>query len=220
MRWRVALVAVLTILGGLVLYTARPTAEPTAVLATPAITSTPGTTATPTATPTASRSTTAQAVVLTARPAAVPTDFKYVESWPGRIVMLDLAVRRAAEVATYTASSPEPGFPGAQLSASADGRTLLILVRVSPTDGTLFVLRPESGDVRVIMRGPLTQAILSADGSRFAVARHDSDPLLTGLSVGAIADGTTRRLIADDPQLVGSPPVPFAFSFDGQLLVF
>lgn len=29
-----------------------------------------------------------------------------------------------------------------------------------------------------------------------------------------------RRLIADDPQLVGSPPIPFAFSFDGQMLAF
>jgi hypothetical protein len=220
MRWRVALVAGLAILVGLVLYAARPIAEPTTVLATPLITATPTTAQTATATPTTSPAASTQALTLTARPVVVPTDFKYVESWPGRIVMLDLAVRRAAEVATYTASSPEPGFPGAQISASADGRTLLILVRVSPTDGTLFVLRPENGDVRVIMRGPLTQAILSADGSRFAVARHDSDPLLTGLSVGAIADGTTRRLIADDPQLVGSPPVPFAFSFDGQLLVF
>jgi hypothetical protein len=177
--------------------------------------------ATSTTTPTSSPQTTGlEGVVLNARPVAVPSDFKYVEAWPGRIVMFDLAARRAIEIATYAAKGSEPGFPAAQLSASADGRTLLVLVLVSPADRTLLVIRPETGEVRVIMRGPLDRGILSADGSRFAVARHDSDPLLTGLSVGAIADGTTRRLIADDPQIVGSPPIPFAFSPDGQLLAF
>ena len=192
------------------LYAARPNATPVAAVPTPTSTSVP--TATRTATPTPSPQTTNQGVVLNARPTVVPPDFKYVETWPGRIVMFDLAARRATEIATYTTVTAEPGHPAAQLSASADGRTLLVLVLVSPTDRTLFVVRPETGEVRTIMRGPLDRGILSADGSRFAVARHDSDPLLTGLAVGAIADGTTRRLIADDPQLVGSPPIPFAFS--------
>jgi len=150
----------------------------------------------------------------------VASEFKYVETRPGRIVMFDLVARRATEVATYMTATTEPGYPGAELSASADGRTLLVLVHVSPTDGTLFVLRPESGEVRLILRGPLERALLSADGSRFAVARHDADPRLTGLAVGATADGTMRRLIGDDPQLVGSPPIPLAFSPDGQLLAF
>jgi hypothetical protein len=184
----------------------------------PTATSTSVATATPT--PTASTQTGNQGVVLRARPAVVPSDFKYVEAWPGRIVSLDLARRAATELATYTVASSEPGFPGAQLSVSADGRTLLVLIFVGPTDGALFVLRPESGDVRLIMRGPLVRAVLSIDGSRFAVARHDPDPRLTGLAVGAIADGTMRRLIADDPQLVGSPPIPLAFSSDGQQLAF
>jgi len=157
---------------------------------------------------------------MNARPTAVPSEFRYVESWPGRIVTLDLTRRVATELATYVAPHSGPGYPGAQLSASADGRTLLVLVLVGPTEGTLFVLRPESGEVRLIMRGRLERALLSADGSRFAVARHDADPQLTGLWVGAIADGTMRRLIADDPQLVGSPPVPLAFSPVGQLLAF
>jgi hypothetical protein len=220
MRWRAALVAALAVLGGLLLYAARPIAEPTTVLATPVISATPTTAQTATAAPTTTPGTSSQAVTLTARPVAVPTDFKYVEAWPGRIVMLDLAARRATELATYSASSSEPGYPGAQLSSSADGRTLLVLVRVSATGGTLFVLKPESGEVRPVIRGPVERALLSRDGSRFAVARHDPDPLVTGLWLGATADGTMRRLISDDPQLVGSPPVPFAFSSDGQLLAF
>jgi hypothetical protein len=217
-RSRIALVATLVVLGGLVLYAARPNATPVAAVPTPTSTSAP--TATPTATPTPSQQTTNQGVVLNARATVVPPDFRYVEAWPGRIVMFDLARRAATEIATYAVARSEPGFPGAQLSASADGRTLLVLIFVSPTDGGLFVLRPESGDVRLIARGRLERAVLSTDGSRFAVARHDSDPLLTGLAVGTIADGTTRRLIADDPQLVGSPPIPLAFSPDGQLLAF
>jgi hypothetical protein len=212
-----ALVATLVVLGGLVLYAARPNTPPAAAVPTPTSTSVP--TATTSATPTPSPQAN-QDVVLTARSTAVPSDFKYIETWPGRIVMFDLAARRATEIATYTVPRSEPGFPGAQLSASADGRTLLVAVFISPTNGALFVLRPETGDVRLIMRGRLERAVLSADGSRFAIARHDPDPGLTGLSVGAVADGTTRRLIADGPQLVGSPPIPLSFSPDGQLLAF
>src|SRR5256886_7519651 len=221
MRSRIALVApvVVLVLVGLVAYATRPNAGPFAELPTPTATTTPPATPTTTSTP-SPQPAGLDGVVLSARPSAVTPDFKYVEAWPGRIVMLDLAARRAIELATYSAPSSEPGYPGAQLSASADGRTLLVLVRVSATDGSLFVVRPESGDVRLIVRGPLERALLSADGSRFAVARHDADPRLTGLSVGGPADGTTRRLTADDPQLVGSPPIPLAFSPDGQLLAF
>lgn len=209
----------LAVLGGLVLYAIRPNAVPTAELPTPTTTATPSATLTTTSTP-SPQSTDVLGVTMSARPTAVPADFRYIETWPGRIVTFDLTTRGATELATYTARSSEPGYPRAQLSASSDGRTLLVLVRVTETDGTIFVLRPQSGEVRVIIRGPLERALLSADGSRFAVARHDPDPRLTGLSVGAIADGTTRRLIADHPQLVGSPPIPLAFSSDGQLLAF
>jgi hypothetical protein len=217
-RSRIALGATLVVLGGLVLYAARPNATPVAEVPTPTTTAVP--TATPNATPTPSPQTTNQGVVLNARPTAVPPEFKYVETWPGRIVMFDLAAQRATEIATYTAVTAEPGHPAAELSASADGRTLLVLVHVSPTEGTLFALRPESGEVRLILSGPIERAVLSADGAGFALARHDADPRLTGLWVGAIADGPMRRLIADDPQLVGSPPIPLAFSPDGQLLGF
>lgn len=195
-----------------------PTATPNASASVTASPSTPARTASLGPSPTASGA--LAAVTMQATRTTVPADVRYVEAWPGRIVTLDLTRRAATELATYTAPYSGPGYPGAQLSASADGRTLLVLVLVSQTDGTLFVLRPETGEVRLIMRGALERAVLSADGSRFAVARHDPDPRLTGLSVGAIADGTMRRLIADDPQLVGSPPVPLAFSTDGQLLAF
>ena len=219
MRSRVALVATLIVLGGLVVYATRPTAAPVADLATPTISATPTSTPTTTSTP-SPQATGLESVVLNARPSAVPPDVKYVEAWPGRIVMLDLAARRSTELGTYAAKSSEPGYPSAQLSASADGRTLLVMVHVNVTEGSLFVIRPESGEVRLIMRGPIERALVSPNGSRFAVARRDADPRLTGLLVGAIADGTTRRLIADDPQLVGSPPVPLAFSPDSQLLAF
>jgi hypothetical protein len=159
-------------------------------------------------------------VELVTRPTPVPSDFRYHESWAGRILLLDLTKRTATEVATYLAPHLEPGYPYAALSSSSDGRTLLILVKSGPADGTLFVVTPENGRTRVLLRGAIERAAISPDGSHVAFARHDPDKALTGLWVGTLADGAIHRLIADDPQLVGAPPVPFAFSADGQTLAF
>lgn len=82
------------------------------------------------------------------------------------------------------------------------------------------MLRPETGEARLLLKGQPRQAVISPDGTRFALARADSNPAMTGLWVGSTGDGTMKRLIADDPQFVGSPPVPFAFSPGGTLLVF
>lgn len=160
------------------------------------------------------------AVDLKTTPVSVPVDFRYVEAWPGRIVLLDLVRRIATEVATYTARSEEPGYPGAQMSSSDDGRTLLVLVHVGPLESTLFMLSPETGQAKVLLRGAVDRTVISASGVRFAVARHDADRAFTGLWAGTLADGTMHRLIADDPQLVGAPPVPFAFSPGGDRIAF
>jgi hypothetical protein len=151
---------------------------------------------------------------------SIPAEFRFIETWPGRIVLLDLARRTTAEVATYTARSDEPGYPTTQLSSSSDGRVLLLLVRVGPLESTLFLISPEIGQAKILVRGAVDRTVMSADGLRFAVARHDEDRTLTGLWAGTLPDATMHRLIADDPQLVGAPPVPFGFSPSGDRLVF
>ena len=184
-----------------------------------AVAPSPSVLASPT-TQTASPTTPNGAVDLKTHPVAVPSDFKYIESWTGRLLVLDLASGSATELATYTARAGEPGYPRADLSASADGRTLLVLVHVGPLDATLFVLTPANGQARVLARGAIDNALISADGARFAAARHDDDRGLAGLWSGNVLDGAMRRLISDDPHLVGAPPVPFAFSSDSERLAF
>jgi hypothetical protein len=106
------------------------------------------------------------------------------------------------------------------VSASGDGRSLLLTVVVPQGVNSVFFVRPESGEARPLLRGAAHPAIISADGSRFAVGGYDQDRSATGLWVGMTSDGSMKRLVADDPQLGGSPPIPYAFSPDASALAF
>jgi hypothetical protein len=150
---------------------------------------------------------------------SIPRDFRYTAT-SSRLLVLDLAANSASEVASFTVSRPEPGYPYAEVAASQDGKSVLLTVHAGQLDGTAFLLAPESGQSRVLLRGAVARTAFSADGSRFAVARNDRDPALTGLWVGATAGGAMRRLVADDPQYAGAPPVPYGFSPSGDLLAF
>ena len=223
MRWRAALVAALAILGGLILYAVRPPTEQTAVSPTPTATATPSTTGSPTAASSPSSSSSPPVVVgaidINAHVVSVPRDFRYTTT-SSRLLVLDLAANSASEVASFTVSRPEPGYPYAEVAASQDGKSVLLTVHAGQLDGTAFLLTPENGQSRVLLRGAVARTAFSADGRRFAVARNDRDPALTGLWVGATAGGAMRRLIGDDPQYAGAPPVPYGFSPSGDLLAF
>src|SRR2546428_9344891 len=136
--------------------------------------------------------------------------------------MLDLAAARATQVATahVVGVLTAPAQTSATVSASADGRVVLLSLNVSQAQSSLYVVRQEIGGSKLLLKGAPRQALVSPDGARFALARADTDPAMTGLWIGSTDDGTMKRLIADDPQFVGSPPVPFAFSPAGTLLVF
>ncbi len=156
---------------------------------------------------------------------AVPAEFRYLVLGGDnefRVVLLDLDAGKASEVAAVrlARAASAPALTYALLSSSADGRAVLLLVVVPEAQSSVFLLRPESGDARALVRGAVARAEISPDGARFAVGRNDPDRSLAGLWVGTVADGAARRLVADDPQLAGSPPVPYAFSPDGSLLVF
>jgi hypothetical protein len=221
MRWRAALVAALAILGGLVLYAVRPTAEQ--VAAPPTAVARPSATPSPTVASSLSPSPSPPALViaidLKAQVLTVPRDFRYTTT-SSRLLVLDLAANSASEVASFTVSRPEPGYPYADVAASQDGKSVLLTVHAGQLDGTAFLLTPENGQSRVLLSGAVARTAFSADGSRFAVARNDRDPALTGLWVGATAGGGMRRLIGDDPQYAGAPPVPYGFSPSGDLLAF
>src|SRR5919198_328287 len=125
----------------------RATASPTPV-PTPTATPEPSPTATATVTPaaTATASPAAEIKVLVAK-TAVPSDHHYLLLGSTsflRIVLLDLAARSSSEVATITVDGPSagPSEPQAMLSASADGRTVLVAVP-SARQGAVILIRPE-----------------------------------------------------------------------------
>ena len=97
---------------------------------------------------------------------------------------------------------------------------VLLTVYATPQEAGAYLLTPETGRASALVSGALVRAALSPDGRRFAVGRNDPDPALTGLWLGTTAGGPMRRLIADDPSYAGSPPVPYAFSPNAELLAF
>ena len=235
MRYRPATVAVgiavsiLIVLAVVVLYGMRsptPAASPSpsaTVSPSPteaAVSPSPTAQPSPTATPNAPGDAAVKVTKVT-----VPSEFHYVVVGSGedfRVVMLNLDAARATEVATVHVVGVQtaPAQTSATLSASSDGRVVLLTITVPEGQSSLYVLRPEAGESRLLLKGAPRQALISRDGTRFALGRADRDPAMTGLWVGSIDDGTMKRLVADEPQFVGSPPVPFAFSPGGTLLVF
>ena len=215
--------ASLAVLGGLVLYVVAPNVGPTTEAPTPTAPATPSMIVSPTVASSPSSSPSLPALIsaidLKAHVVSVPRDFRYVTT-ASTLLVLDLAGNNASEIASFTVPQPEPGFPIAEVAAAQDGKSVLLTIHAGQRDGTAFVLTPGNGQTRVLIRGAVARVAFSPDGSRFAVARNDQDPALTGLWVGVTAGGSMRRLIADDPQYAGSPPVPYGFSPSSELLAF
>lgn len=235
MRYRPATVAVgiavsiIIVLAVLALYGTRSAAPATSP--SPSVTASPSPTAValpPSPSPQPSATATPNApgdATVSATKVTIPAEFRYVVLGSGedfRVVMLDLAAARATQVATahVVGVLTAPAQTSAAVSASADGRVVLLSLNVPEGQSSLYVLRPEVGGSTLLLKGAPRQALVSPDGARFALARADTDPAMTGLWIGSTDDGTMNRLIADDPQFVGSPPVPFVFSPAGTLLVF
>jgi hypothetical protein len=155
---------------------------------------------------------------------SVPAEFRYLVlggSDELRLVVLDLNAGRATQVATARIALPPaaPTRPSVAVAASKDGRTVLLTFDVPDATDSLFLVRPESGDAKLLLRGQLFAGVISDDGARFAIGRIDEDPALTGLWIGT-PDGAIRRLVGDNPASTGVPPLPYAFSSDGGLLAF
>jgi hypothetical protein len=134
-----------------------------------------------------------------------------------RLTLLDLAAGAATDVATIHVAGAfhTDAQPYVSVSASADGSVVLLALNVPDRDGAVFLVRPDAAQATSIVGGTSLTAVVSGDGRMLAVGRS-SGPA-TGLWIGPTG-GTLRRLIADDPSAVGSPPTPFAFSPDDSLV--
>src|SRR3989442_4075703 len=222
-------VSILIVVAVVGLYSTRSPAPATS--ASPSVTASPSPTAvavspspSPQPSPTATPNAPGDATVKVSR-VMVRSEFHYVVVGSGedfRIVVLDLEAGRAIDVGTVHVVGVQtaPAQTSIALSVSTNGRVVLALLSVPEAQSSLFVLRPETGESKLLLKGLLTRVLVSPDGARFAVGRNDADRALTGLWVGSVDGGSMKRPVADEPQFVGSPPVPFAFSPGGTLLVF
>jgi|GEM_PF-2359707 len=198
---------------------------PDVAVANPSPMASPTPTASPTTNPSPSPS--AGPVNVVAAVGAIPRSFHYFDMGQGsgyRILLFD-EERTAAPVVVLT-SGPIPVPPGPDVrsesfSASADGKVIVVMRRLSERQTTFYLVRPETGEIRALLtEADLGRPVISADGSRIAYARSSQDPAVHGLwlfSTAAAAPPPTR-LVSDNPQRVGSPPQPVAWSPDGKWL--
>ena len=152
----------------------------------------------------------------------VPAEFRYlvVGNTPDlRLIVLDLDAKTASDVGTIRVPTTA-GLQLPSISASADGKTLLIAVPTLSGGVTAYLVRTDRGESQALVRGNVVSVLLSPDATRFAIGRNDADQAVTGLWIGTVADGQAHRLVADNPSAVGSPPRPLAFSPDNTLLAF
>ena len=145
----------------------------------------------------------------------IPSEFRYLQT-TARVLLIDPANKRATEVLRYDLS----GQPRqVQFSASDDGRTLAVIAHPSENVGTIYIVRPESGDATTsLQQEGITNPSLSHDGKTLAYQRVSVDPAVHGVWLMDLPLGTPRRLVADEVMRVGSPPLPLAWSNDGRWL--
>jgi len=157
----------------------------------------------------------------------IPRSFHYFDVGHGasyRILLFDEDKTDPPIVVLASGQPPVPTGPDVQsdaFSASADGRTVVVMRRLSERQTTYFVLRPETGELRALFSsGPdLGPPLITADGQRIAFARMSADPAVNGIWTLAVSGAADRsRLVSDLPRGVGSPPRPLAWSGDGKWL--
>lgn len=208
-----------------------PSPTPTAVAASPTPASTPAGTVSPTPSPSATatafgpRLTTGGITVRTAaaRPSA---DFKYVATRESTgsmhwVVLLDLAGRRAHYVAEVEMAVPagSEATPAVAVSASADGRAVLLAATEPAGLTQLFHIAVESGQVRLLRElDQVSVVAISPDGTRYAFTDLSQQAARHGLWVDAVAGGALRRVIASSPLSSTGPARPVAFSPSGDQL--
>ena len=141
-----------------------------------------------------------------------------------RILLFDSAATSAPVEAVRFDPAPVPAGPDVRtiaFGASADGRILVIARRFSEQRTVHYLVHPQTGEVVVLLTdlaSSLSAPVLSTDGARYAFARS-GDAAGTGVFIAdARAGPDPKRIVASDPQIVGSPPQPSAWSPDGKWL--
>ena len=141
-----------------------------------------------------------------------------------RILLFDSSATRPPVQVVRFDPAPPAGGPDVQtvaFGASADGRVLVIARRFARDRTVHYLVRPQTGEVVNLLTDlapSFSTPVVSPDGARYAYARL-GDANSTGVWVAdARAGPDPKRIVASDPQIVGSPPQPVAWSTDGAWL--
>jgi hypothetical protein len=158
--------------------------------------------------------------------AAMPSDphfFSVGGQDSTRILLVDSsAMRPPVEVVRFDpAPAPSPDVRTIAFGASTDGRVLVVARRFSEQRTVHYLVRPQTGDVLVLLTDlarSFSVPVVTPDGTRYAYARL-GDANSTGVWIAdARAGPDPKRIVGSDPQIVGSPPQPIAWSADGEWL--
>jgi len=172
--------------------------------------------------PTAASVTDIHVTAVTAMPAD-PHFFSVGGQDSTRILLFDSsATRPPVEVVRFDpAPAPSPDVRTIAFGASADGRVLVVARRFNEQRTVHYLVRPQTGEVLVLLTDlarSFSVPVVTPDGARYAYARL-GDANSTGVWIAdARAGPDPKRIVASDPQIVGSPPQPVAWSADGAWL--
>ncbi len=155
---------------------------------------------------------------------ADPHFYSLVGPSEGRILLFDSAsTLPPVEVVRFDPAplSSGPDARNIAFGASADGRVLVIARRYSEQRTVQYLVRPQTGEVVILLTDlapSFSTPVVSPDGTRYAYARL-GDANSTGIFIAdARAGPDPKRIVASDPQIVGSPPQPVGWSPDGAWL--
>ncbi|MEP6693556.1 MAG: hypothetical protein ABJB39_02825 [Chloroflexota bacterium] len=161
------------------------------------------------------------------RVAALPADphfFSVGAQDTTRILVFDSAATLPPVEVVRFDPSPPAGGPDVRtiaFGASADGRVLVVARRFSERRTVHYLVRPQTGEVVALLEDlapSFSTPVVSPDGARYAYARL-GDRASTGVWIADARPGPDpKRLVSSDPQIVGSPPQPVAWSPDNAWL--
>lgn len=150
----------------------------------------------------------------------VALDREIADGFRTRLWLVDLDAKRPpAQVAEWEG----PAAPVGGYSISADGRTAVISATGSRSRVALYLLRPETGETRVLFEDPGSIVIsprITADGQRFAFTKYPADGGSDlGIWAGATSGGDLRQ-IAERSTASSVPLMPLGWSADSAWLAF
>lgn len=141
-----------------------------------------------------------------------------------RILLFDSSTTRPpVEVVRFDAApaGSGPDVRAIAFGASPDARVLVVARRFSEQRTVHYLVRPQTGEVVLLLTDlahSFSVPVVSPDGTRYAYSRL-GDANGTGVFIAdARAGPDPKRIVASDPQIVGSPPQPVAWSADGAWL--